>query len=97
MIYWLHPEAENDLRDAAEFYREHADATLSQALLAEFEHAMRLLREHPQLDALWRNNMRRYVMRRFPYSVIYSINGEEVHIFAVAHHSRRPGFWRHRK
>ena len=97
MKYWLHPEAENDLRNAAEFYRKHADAALSQALLAEFEHAMRLLLEHPRLGAQWRNNMRRYVMRRFPYSVIYSISGDEMRILAVAHHSRRPGFWRNRK
>jgi|GEM_PF-3417494 len=54
MKYWLHPEAENDLRDAAEFYRKHADIALSQALLAEFEHAMHLLLKHPRVDAQWR-------------------------------------------
>lgn len=97
MKYWLHPEAENDLRGAAEFYSTHADAALSQALLAEFEHAMHLLLEHPRLGPPWRSNMRRYVMRRFPYSVIYSVSGEELRIFAVAHHSRRPGFWRNRR
>ncbi len=37
MIYSLHPEAEEDLRDAAEFYRERAGNSLSQSLLAEFE------------------------------------------------------------
>lgn len=52
MKYWLHPEAEKDLQEAAEFYREHADAALSQALFTEFEHAMRLLLEHPRLGAL---------------------------------------------
>jgi hypothetical protein len=40
MRYWLHPEAENDLRHAAEFYRESADSSLSQSLLAEFERSV---------------------------------------------------------
>jgi len=35
MKYSLHPEAEGDLREAAEFYRERADSVLSQALLGE--------------------------------------------------------------
>lgn len=97
MKYWLHPEAANDLREAAEFYRTHADTVLSQALLMEFERAAGLLLQHPGLGAPWRHDKRRYVMRRFPYSVIYSITGEEMRILAVAHHSRRPGFWHARK
>ena len=43
MKYWLHPGAENDLRDAAAFYRKHADTRLSQALFTEFEHVVSLL------------------------------------------------------
>ena len=43
MTYTLHPEAEADLRDAAEFYRERAGNTLSRSLLEEFEHSVNLL------------------------------------------------------
>lgn len=43
MRYWLHPEAENDLRDAAEFYRDRADSSLSRSLLAEFERSVDIL------------------------------------------------------
>ena len=35
MNYWLHPEAQDDPREAAEFYREKAGTTLSQSLLQE--------------------------------------------------------------
>jgi plasmid stabilization system protein ParE len=45
--YWLHPEAQEDLREAAEFYREQAGVVLSQSLLAEFEHSMSLLLRYP--------------------------------------------------
>lgn len=97
MNYWLHPEARKDLREAAEFYREQAGASLSQAFLAEFERSVGLLLEHPGLGTMWRHGKRRLVTRRFPFSVIYALVGDQVRILAVAHHSRRPGYWRGRK
>ena len=33
---------------------------------------------------------------RFPYSVIYGIHGDALWVVAVAHHSRREGYWRGR-
>jgi plasmid stabilization system protein ParE len=97
MIYRLHPEAQEDLREAAEFYREQAGTALSQCLLAEFEHAVDLLLEHPALGAIWRHGRRRLVMRRFPYAIIYTVAQDQLRILAVAHQSRRPGYWRGRK
>lgn len=97
MKYSLHPEAEDDLREAAEFYRERAGNALSQALFTEFERSMELLLQHPGLGALWRRDKRRYVMQHFPFSLVYIVSGEEIRILAVAHHSRRPGYWRSRK
>jgi toxin ParE1/3/4 len=97
MKYSLHPEAEGYLRDAARFYFERAGSSLSQSLLAEFEHSVGLLLEHPELGAPWRRGTRRFVMNRFPYSIIYIVSGEDLRILAVAHHSRRPGYWRARK
>ena len=98
MNYSLHPEAEEDLRDAAEFYRERASNSLSQYLLGEFEQSVNILLQHPGLRSLWRGGgRRRYLMKRFPYSLVYTVSGEEIRILAVAHHSRRPGYWRRRK
>lgn len=97
MNYWLHPEAEADLRDAAQFYREQAGTALSQSFLAEFEHSVNLLLKHPSLGAIWRHGKRRFVTRRFPFSVIYAVAGDQLRILAVAHHSKRPGYWRGRK
>ncbi len=97
MRYFLHPEAEEDLREAAQFYRERAGGSLSQSLFTEFERSVGLLLQHPWLGAVWKYGKRRFVMRRFPYSLIYTVVGEEIRILAVAHHSRRPGYWRGRK
>ena len=97
MNYWLHPEAREDLREAASFYRDNAGVALSQALLAKFEHPIGLLLKHPRLGGRWLQGKRRYLMRRFPFSIIYALSGEQLRVLAVAHQSRRPGYWRGRK
>lgn len=97
MIYSLHPEAESDLREGAEYYRERAGVTIAQAFLGDFKHSITLLLEHPLLGALWLHNKRRLVMKHFPYSIIYTIAAQEIQVMAVAHQSRHPGYWRKRK
>ena len=40
--------------------------------------------------------MRRLLVKRFPYQLIYRVEGDEIVIYAVAHQKRRPGYWRKR-
>ncbi len=51
--------------------------------------------EVPLAGSPWRGRaeIRRRVLRRFPYSVVYAVDAEGVLIVAVAHHRRRPGYW----
>ena len=37
---------------------------------------------------------RKYVLRRFPFSVVYDLAETTVTILALAHHRRRPDYWR---
>ena len=97
MRYSLHPDADHDLRDAAEYYKQRAGIALSQALFTEFEHSVTLLLQHPLLGAVSHQGQRRIVMRHFPYSIFYTVSDDEIRVLAVAHHSRLPGYWRKRK
>jgi toxin ParE1/3/4 len=97
MNYWLHPEAREDLREAAEFYRDNAGVALSQSVLTEFEHSVKLLLEYPRLGSKWRYGKRRFVMRRFPFSVIYTVADDQLRILAGGPHSPRPSYWRGRE
>lgn len=39
---------------------------------------------------------RRFLLRRFPYAIVYIELEQEIRVLAVAHTSREPGFWRAR-
>jgi toxin ParE1/3/4 len=91
------PAALAELHDAAAFYTMKANAKLGITFVAEFERAANLVLANPLLGSEFRNNRRRYLLRRFPYSIIYQVTPEELRILAVAHHTRRPGYWAHRK
>ncbi len=43
----------------------------------------------------WRGraDVRRRVLKRFPFSVLYMAEPAHVLIMAIAHHKRRPGYW----
>ena len=89
-------EAELELIDGARYYTREADAQLGGAFVSEFERCVELLRQYPEFGAMWRGSTRRLPLRRFPFNLIYVVQSSELRIIAIAHQSRRPGYWRGR-
>jgi plasmid stabilization system protein ParE len=52
-----------------------------------------LIAEEPFVGQVVRPGIRRRLLRRFPYALLYSLDGDELLIVAVAHQSRQPGYW----
>ena len=46
--------------------------------------------------AAGKRGARRLILKRFPYDVVVRERGAEIVVIALAHHSRRPGYWRDR-
>ena len=40
---------------------------------------------------------RKFLLRRFPYGVVYRITKSAIQVIAVAHGRRRPGYWKSRR
>ncbi|MDO8788084.1 MAG: type II toxin-antitoxin system RelE/ParE family toxin [Sulfuritalea sp.] len=53
----------------------------------------RLLLKHPRIGRCVELDARSLCVNDFPYNLIYSIEKTEITVVAVAHHSRRPGYW----
>jgi len=86
-----------ELQDAAAFYTLKANVELGRAFVAEFERTANFVLSNPLLGTVFRGDRRRYIFRRFPYTIIYQVLEDELRILAVAHHRRRPGYWAERK
>ncbi|WP_438003790.1 hypothetical protein [Sorangium sp. So ce321] len=43
------------------------------------------------------NDVRWWLVRRFPYSVLYRVRDDHIRILAIAHQNRRPFYWRGRQ
>lgn len=95
----LHEAAEEAIEAAAWYENERAD--LGTEFARAVEAAINLLEEDiipltimPGMAGS--RGAKRLLLKRFPYAIIVRESSEEVIIVAVAHHSRRPGYWRSR-
>ncbi len=53
----------------------------------------RLLLDHPRIGKCVELDARGLCVNDFPYTLIYSIERGEIVVVAIAHQSRRPGYW----
>jgi plasmid stabilization system protein ParE len=90
-----HPDAEAELAEAARFY-ERKMPSLGTRFRAECDSAVARILQTPNRWRILEKDVRRFLMARFPYSILYRIEGEEVRILVVKHHSRHPDYWKGR-
>ena len=94
MTYWVHPDAEAELGDAAVYYATHASILVAEAFLAEYERVRDLIVENQQRCPRTDGDLRAYHFDRFPYTLVYEENQDRgPQIYAVAHQSREPRYW----
>lgn len=88
------PEAEAELGAAALSY-ESKCAGLGVDFVSAIDVALERIAENPLAFPAWREDLpfRKYVVWRFPFLVFFTVSGEAVDVFAVAHAKRRPGYW----
>jgi len=89
------PAAERELEEAADFY-DLESAGLGTEFLEAVHVALTGLLDFPESCPLLLGKTRKLVLERFPYSVMYWLDDELVVVSAIAHQSRRPGYWRAR-
>lgn len=92
MNYIFHPEAERELYEGALRYEAEISG-LGRRFTDEVERVVGLLLEHPDLGSRLDENLRHFVLRRFPFSVVYAAEADLIYIIAIAHGSREPGYW----
>lgn len=93
----LHSEAHADLREGHAWYRHHSPLA-AVAFAEEIDSALQQIVEAPLRYRSGEHGTRELVLPgRFPYTIVYRVHGNQIVIIAVAHHSREPGYWKHRR
>ena len=95
MRYAFHPEARLEYLDAAAYYAA-ARPGLGAEFSREIESVIAQICEAPTRWGFFEQDVRRCLARRFPFAVLYSIEGDYLLIVAIMHCSREPGYWRRR-
>jgi plasmid stabilization system protein ParE len=91
----FHPGASKDYAAAFAWYYARGTA-LASDFEREIDRGIRLVFRNPLRWPKFDDQRRRLVVRKFPYSIIYELHGNDVVILAVAHGKRRPNYWRER-
>jgi toxin ParE1/3/4 len=94
-IVAFHPMAERDLDEATVYYSAETSA-LGRAFLDDIEHALGHILDYPESAPLVNEVVRKKLLRRFPYNILYSVRPDSIRILAVANQKRRPFYWRDR-
>jgi len=92
----FHELAEFELNDAAAFF-ESKTAGLGVRFLSAVEKAVAHIKQHPEASPIIRQQIRRKVVWKFPYSIMFTIKSDHIRILAIANQKRRPFYWRRRK
>lgn len=95
MKYEFHPEAEQELVEAALRYEAEIPG-LGYRFADEVERVIQLLLDHPELGSKVDDDLRHFVLSKFPFSIVYATTMHVIQVVAVAHGSREPEYWRSR-
>ena len=89
------PAATDEAQDAYRWYAKRSQRA-ADAFIAELDRAVLAISEHPLQFATYLHGTRRFLLKRYPYAVVYRDSPILIQVIAVAHAKRRPGYWKSR-
>jgi toxin ParE1/3/4 len=91
----IHIEAHEEEEKAFAWYRERS-LEAADAFVQEIEQARLAIQESPESWAEYLHGTRRYLLKRFPYVVVYRISADRIEVVAIAHGRRKTSYWAER-
>ena len=95
MLIRFSPEADAELTEAREWYAHQRKGLDAEFMDCIDEALMRVVRNPLAFPTVYRD-LRRVVVRRFPFAVFYSLTSEQILVTAVFHSRRDPELWQSR-
>ncbi|HEX3048221.1 MAG TPA: type II toxin-antitoxin system RelE/ParE family toxin [Bacillota bacterium] len=95
MKFLFHQEAEKEFVEAIDYFEE-VETGLGYDFAIEVNLAIERTTSFPKVWPILEGDIRRCLVRRFPYGILYSEEQEYIYIVAVMHLHRDPDYWKHR-
>jgi plasmid stabilization system protein ParE len=95
MSYRFHPEAELELTLSIDYY-ESIEPGLGYDFAIEVYDTIARIVEFPKAWTVLDGDVRRSLVKRFPYGVLYNEDAGDILILAVMNLHRAPDYWKHR-
>jgi plasmid stabilization system protein ParE len=94
MVYPIRvrPQVEGEIVEAMAWYERRAPE-LGLEFYRTYLEVLTRIAENPELYRKVRGDVRRVVLRRFPYAVFYLFDGDEIVIVSCLHEKRSPDRW----
>ena len=77
----------------AVYYYDDQNVIVGDEFITEVEEAIKLIVSFPSAWPLVHEQLRRYVLKRFPYIILYKFYGDRIVVFAIAHQHRDPTYY----
>jgi plasmid stabilization system protein ParE len=88
--------AKLELDDAVAYYElEHSGLGIK--FKEEVQKNIERIKKFPQAASIERGEIRKSLLHKFPYKILYSIESDHIFIIALAHQHRKPDYWVDRK
>ncbi len=84
--------AHAELLDACDYY-ELEFSGLGKRFQQEIQQVINRIIQFPFAWPNEKNDIRKYLMHKFPYKILYSIEKNHLLIVAIAHQHRKPDYW----
>ena len=82
-----------EAEEATHWYRDNGGTQPAREFAQELRRVTKLATEQPGIGALGQHGTTRLYFKRFPYTLVFRIQESSVRVIAIAHQSRRPGYW----
>lgn len=90
--FWFHPDASAEVLLAHDRYS-GVTIDLAERFQDELEQSRQTIARDPQIWPEYLYGTQRYLLKGFPYFIIYRAVPSRIEIIAVAHERQRPGYW----
>ena len=95
-ILRIHNAAAKEISDAKAWYLGRS-IKAAKGFADELRRVLNRILDQPSMGSHYLKGSRRGQLHRYPYLVVYKVQGDVIRIYAVAHTSRRTGYWANRR